>query len=143
MFEVAYSSENEKWTAVEQAFADVYKQYPHVGIGVMAGAAQAQALVRLGKFEQARAVLSDVLPRIKSAQLRSLFTLTYAQLLIDSGDEALVQKGVGMLATAFAGSKENVVHDTALYHLGLYYWYKSDFDNVRNYRESASFALSK
>lgn len=132
VFETAFNSEEEKWTAVADAFGKAYEQYPHVGIGVMAGVAQAQAFVRLGKIEEARTLYTNVLPRITSPELRALYTLTVAQMNIDSGDESLIQSGVSMLAQ-LAGKKESAVHDTALYQLGLYYWYNNDFQNAQNY----------
>lgn len=131
-FEISFTDESEKWAAVADAFGEVYAQYPHVGIGVMAGAAQVQALARVGKFSEARDLMAHVLPRVTSPQLRALFTVTYAQLLLDSDQDVDVQKGVTLLAQA-AATKDNPIQDTALYYLGLYYWYKSDFSNARNY----------
>lgn len=131
-FETAFTDETEKWEATAHAFAEVYKLYPHVGIGIMAGAAQVQSLVRLGKFEQARTLMATVVPRITSPQLRALFNVTYAQLLLDSDQDADVQRGVGLLAQS-ATTKDNPLQDTALYYLGLYYWHKNDFSNARNY----------
>jgi hypothetical protein len=132
VFEVTFTNGLEKWQAVEKAFAHVYAEYNHVGIGVMAGAAQVQALLRLGRDEQARTLLADVLARITSPELRSLYTLTYARLLIDSAQEVDQQKGVSLLAQ-LAATKDSAVHDSALYYLGLHYWLMRDTTSAANY----------
>ena len=131
-FETTFTSETEKWEAVANAFGQVYADYPHVGVGIMAGAAQSQALVRLGRFDEARAISADVVSRITSPQLRSLYTLVYAQMLVDSSIEQDVEKGLGMLAK-LAATKESPAHDSALYYLGLHYWYNNQFASARNY----------
>lgn len=131
-FETTFTSEHDKWEAVADAFGKVFEKYPHVGVGIMAGAAQAQALVRLGKFDEARALISDVTARVTSPQLRALFTLNHAQMLVDSGDEQEIESGIAMMAK-LAATKESPVHDSALYYLGLHYWYESDFASARNY----------
>jgi hypothetical protein len=132
VFEVSFASGLEKWQAVEKAFASVYATYNHVGIGVMAGAAQVQALLRLGHYDKARTVLADVLARITSPELRSLYTLTYARLLIDSAEEVDQQKGISLLAQ-LAATKDSAVHDSALYYLGLHYWLVRDTTSAANY----------
>ncbi len=132
LFEVSFASGVEKWKAVEKAFGDVYAEYNHVGIGVMAGAAQVQALLRLGRYDEARNVLADVIARITSPELRALYTLTYARLLIDSGLEIEQQKGVSLLSQ-LASTKDSAVHDSALYYLGLHYWLMRDTTSAANY----------
>lgn len=131
-FETTFTSDEEKWEAVGHAFGEVYKKYSHVGIGIMAGAAQAQALVRLGKFEQARTIIAEVVSRINSPQLRAVYTLTHAQMLVDSDNEQDAEQGLGMMAK-LAATKESPSHDSALYYLGLHYWYSGDFASARNY----------
>jgi len=131
-FEKIFVSSAEKWQAVADAFGAVYADYNTVGIGVMAGAAQVQALIRLGKFDQARSLLADVLARITSPELRALYSLTYARLLIDSEVAAEQQKGVSLLSQ-LAATKDSVVHDSALYYLGLHYWLTHDIVSASNY----------
>ena len=131
-FETIFVSAEAKWQAVADAFGKVYADYNNVGIGVMAGAAQVQALIRLGKTSQARTLLADVLARITSPELRSLYSLTYARLLIDSDVEAEQQKGVSLLSQ-LASTKDCGAHDSALYYLGLYYWLSHDTVSATNY----------
>jgi cytochrome c-type biogenesis protein CcmH/NrfG len=131
-FETTFTSEQDKWEAVSAAFGKVYNKYTHIGVGIMAGAAQAQSLVRLGRFDEARTIISDVISRVTSPQLRALYTLNYAQMLVDSTDQQEVETGLGMMAK-LAATKESPVHDSALYYLGLHYWYTSDFASARNY----------
>jgi len=127
-----FLSADEKWQAVADAFGAVYADFNHVGIGVMAGAAQAQALIRLGKLDKARTVLADVLARITSPELRALYSLTYARLLMDSDVEVEQQKGVTLLSQ-LASTKDSAVHDSALYYLGLHYWLSDDTVSATNY----------
>ncbi len=131
-FEKIFLTSTEKWEAVAQAFGAVYAEYNNSGIGVMAGAAQAQALIRLGKVDQARTVLGDVVARITSPELRALYSLTYARLLMDSDVVAEQQKGVGLLSQ-LASTKDSAVHDSALYYLGLHYWLTNDVIAATNY----------
>jgi len=132
VFETTFNNSEEKWTAVGKAFGQVYADYGHVGVGVMAGAAQAQALVRLNKKEEARTVLGDVTGRIPSPELRALHTLTYARLLLDSEQEADRQKGLALLAQ-LAATADSVVHDSALYYLGLHHWHNHETSSAANY----------
>ncbi len=131
-FELAFTSKKEKWQAVAEAFSKVYAQYSHVGIGAMAGAAQAQALLHLGDEAQARTVLADVLTHINEPNILALYTLTYARLLIDSPVEGDKERGMSLL-TQLAATKENAVHDSALYYLGLEYWLSDDMASAANY----------
>ena len=131
-FETVFVSSGEKWAAVAEAFGRVYGDFGQVGIGVMAGAAQAQALMRLGELEKARTLLGEVVARISSPELRSLYSLTYARLLIDSANAAEMQQGVALLAQ-LAATKDSSVHDSALYYLGLHYWLTGDFVSASNY----------
>lgn len=132
VFETVFTSEEEKWNAVARAYETVYKHYNNSGIGVMAGAAQAHALVKLGKTDEAKKLLADVMVRIPSIPLRSLYTLTYGRVLMDSSDEAEVSKGITLLSQ-LAATKDNAMHDTALYYLGLHYWYAGDMKLAQNY----------
>lgn len=131
-FEKTFLTATEKWQAVADAFGAVYADYNHVGVGVMAGAAQVQALIRLGKIDQARTLLADVLARISAPELRSLYSLTYARLLMDSDQEVEQQKGLTMLSQ-LAATKDSAVHDSALYYLGLHYWLNDDMVAATNY----------
>jgi len=131
-FETVFVSSAEKWTAVAGAFGKVYQDFGHVGIGVMAGAARVQALLRLGETTQARELLKDVVLHITSPELRSLYSLLYARLLIESADAGEVQQGVGLLSQ-LAATKDSAVHDSALYYLGLHYWFTRDFTLASNY----------
>jgi len=110
----------------------VYAQYNHVGIGAMAGAAQVQALLHLGEEAQARALLADVLTHISEPNLLALYSLTYARLLIDSPVEGDRGRGISLLVQ-LASAKDNAVHDSALYYLGLEYWLGGDMASASNY----------
>ncbi|MGD1997728.1 MAG: hypothetical protein PVJ92_02315 [Candidatus Dependentiae bacterium] len=132
LFETAFMSEEERWQAVADAFKRVSDNYPHVGMGGLAAVARVQALVRLNKMVEARAELADALPRIASAPLRALYTQTLALMQLDSAQDSEREKGLVSLQQ-LAANKDGVVHDSALYHLGSYYWHHQDFDNARNY----------
>lgn len=132
LFEVAFSSEDEKWQAVADAFKRVSDAYPHVGVGALAGIARGQALLRVGKVADARAAVEEALPRIASVPLRSLYTQLLALLLLDSAEPANIDRGLVMLQQLIADST-SPIHDSALYHLGAYHWHKHDFAKARDY----------
>ncbi|MDQ5891072.1 MAG: hypothetical protein QG604_946 [Candidatus Dependentiae bacterium] len=131
-FETVFTSSAAKWKAVAEAFGNVYVDYSHVGVGVIAGAAKVQALLRLGQDDEARVLLADVLTHITSPELRALYTLTYARLLIDSESAADQKSGVSLLAQ-LAATKDSAVNDSALYYLGLHYWLNHDASSAANY----------
>jgi len=129
---MTFASSTEKWEAVARAFGAVYADYGHAGIGAMAGAAQAQALIRLGNYDEARGLLASVVHKISSPELRALYTLTYARMLLDSPNEDDQQKGRAQLIQ-LAATKDSAVHDSALYYLGLQYWMLGDVEAAANY----------
>jgi hypothetical protein len=131
-FETVFSSEEDKWNAVEKAFAGVYERYNNSGIGVMAGAARAHALIKLNRDDEAKKLFSEISSRTPSAGLRALYTLTYARMQLDSSDESDVKAGLKLLEQ-LAATKDNPMHDTALYYLGEHYWFSGDMNLAKNY----------
>jgi len=142
LLETTFTSEAEKWQAVADAFGKVYSMYARTGIGEMAGAAHVNALLKIGKRDEARAVLSKLATHISSPQLRQLYSVTYALTLLDSAQEDDVENGLSMLKK-IARNTSSPVQDSALYHLGDYYWYKDDTANVLNYWKQLMLSFDK
>lgn len=132
IFETAFTSKREKWEAVARAFGEVYAKNSSIGIGVMAGAAQVNALLKLNKKDEAKRVLSLLVNDIPSPALHALYKMTYALMLVDSDAAGEHTRGINMLK-AMARDGNSPVQDSALYHLGNYYWHAKNSEQARNY----------
>lgn len=127
-----FSSLQEKWEKVTNVFHEAYEQHRSAGIAPLFLAYEAEALVQLGKTEEAIKVLEQIITMLDNEQAKTFYMIKHALLLIDTNDKATVEKGIEVLKT-IARDEQSVAHDTALYQLGTYYWYTKDFTEAKNY----------
>jgi predicted negative regulator of RcsB-dependent stress response len=124
-----FTSEEEKWLRVASVFEKGYQNNKGAGIAPMFLAYQADALINLGKFSEARDALKNAVGLMKDSATKSAFKVKLALLNIDNGNK---EEGVSILKEMALDSKDPV-HDMVLYRLGEYYWFAKNFDEVRNY----------
>lgn len=130
LFERVFTSNEEKWHAVAQEFGVVAQDYTSSPVGALAGIAQANAHLRLGERDTARALFKKYYSRI-SGSLEKLYGVTYGQLLLESADQNEQKEGRQLLEKI--ASNGSVVRSAALFALGEYYWTSRDFSQARNY----------
>jgi len=129
--DVVFDTTEEKWKRTAEVFDQGYKNHASSSLAGLFLAYKSQALLNLGKHEEAIAALAagvDLLPR----DLKEGYELKLALLKIDSQNEIFQKSGLDLL-THIAMDEKNHVQDAALYHLGLQFFVKKQFDQAQNY----------
>lgn len=127
-----FTSETEKWQKTAQVFADGYERYKGTALGSMFQAYQAEALLNLGKMNEAVDTLSHAVDNMKSGALKDFYRIKLALMKLDSSKELDRQQGLGALKI-LADDAQSVAQETALYQLGAYYWSEKKFAEAKNY----------
>lgn len=127
-----FSSEEEKWTRVAESFRKGYENNTSSGIAPMFLAFQSEALINLGKFEEAIEVLKNAVDILKDDTIKDSYNVKLALMWLDSKDENVQKEGLKLLQS-ISSKSESPVRDLALYHLGEYYWVKKNFTEAKNY----------
>lgn len=130
LFERVFTSEHQKWEAVATKFSHVAEQYKSTPLGLQAGLVEAEALMKLGKKDQARARYETYVHKLPSGAIKDAYMLSYALLLIDSPNSDEHQRGESLLHTQ-ASSRDSVVHDFALYRLAQYQLVHNQVEQAR------------
>lgn len=125
-----FATEEEKWNKVQEIFKDAYNNHKGAGIAPYFLTYQAEALVQLGKFDEAIQALTDAIRLMKSTELKAFYQVKLALIKLDSPKHQ--QEGLTELKK-YADDQQGLAHENALYHMGNYYWYKKDFVQARNY----------
>lgn len=127
-----FKTNKEKWEKVASVFKAGYEKHSGSGIASMFLIYHAQALVELGKKDEAKTTLKKAVLNLSDKKVANYFKSKLALMLLDSKNEKEVSQGLEMLSS-IAGDETSVVHDAALYHLGEYYWYQKKFQESKNY----------
>jgi tetratricopeptide (TPR) repeat protein len=127
-----FASEIEKWQKTEQVFKEAYENYKSTELAPMFKAYQSEALLNLGKHDEAIAVLSSAVDHIKNAAVKDFYCVKLALMKLDSSNEVERQQGLGALKI-LADNTQSAAHETALYQLGAYYWSEKKFAEAKNY----------
>ena len=127
-----FKDEIEKWEKVVAVFENSYDSFSRAGIAPMFLAYLSEGLLKQGKKAEAVAALEKALYQIKNDAVADYYRVKLALVQVDMGDDALREKGLGVLKELAANDK-GVAHDLALYRLGEYYWFAKNFEEARNY----------
>lgn len=146
----SFKTEKDKWEEVNRAFREGYQENKSSNLSGMFLTYQSEALLRLGQYEESISILEKALPLVKTEQLKQIYLLKYALMLLDFHEDT--QPRALKILEALANDKyfaslvdkvgdrpirlygdTNYVHDQALYRLGEFYWYRSNFDLTKNY----------
>jgi tetratricopeptide (TPR) repeat protein len=130
--EISFATSDEKWTKVEEVFAQGYSQYKYTGLAPMFLVYQSQASINLGKHDEAISLLKDAIALMKNTDIQDYFRVKLALLSIDSERDDLKQKGLQDLR-ALAENISSAAQEFALYEIGLYFWDEKDFGQARSY----------
>jgi tetratricopeptide (TPR) repeat protein len=127
-----FASEEEKWTKVADVFRKNYEQYTSAGIAPIFLTFQAEALTRLGKFDEAIAVMQQALRKMNTDALKDFYGVKLAVMYLDSGKPEHKQEGLSALEKIVADQK-NYAHEYALFQLGYYFWSEKNYAQARNH----------
>jgi len=127
-----FTSQEEKWTKVLQNFESSYQKNKSAGIAPMFLAYQAEALINLGKIDNAVQVLKKLVEISPESVAKSFYKVKTALVGIDSDNKELEKNGLENLRY-IALDSQNAVQPMALYYLGQYYWFVKNFDEAKNY----------
>lgn len=129
---LTFKNKEEKWTTVEALFKQAYAEYSTAGLAPMFLAFQAEALIELGKNEEALTLLKTVTNSRMSTEIKDQYRIKVALMHIDSGKQDEIKQGLELL-NKIAFETGSVVYDQALYYLGYYYWTQQDFEKAKSY----------
>jgi len=127
-----FKSEEEKWAKIDSEFKQAYEKNRGAGIAPIFLTYRAEALIQLGRFDEATKVLRLASSQIKNKPILDYYKSKLALLLIDSKKSDLIKEGVGILEKISLDDK-SVANDVALYHLGQYYWGLKKYNEAKNY----------
>lgn len=127
-----FKTEIEKWTKVEEVFKAGYQQNKNSGIAPMFLAYQAEALMHLGKLNEAVPLMKNAVKSMSDSALKAAYTVKQSLMQLDSDNKEWVDEGLSILKE-IALDQKSVVHDMVLYRLGEYFWYAKNTDEVKNY----------
>ncbi|MFH1461767.1 MAG: hypothetical protein ABIF12_02375 [bacterium] len=131
--ENVFSSEKDKWQAVDEVFNKFYLKNKTAGIAPFFLAYRVEALLNLDKLSQAIDVQMLLLKNIPSrSAAKNYNNIKLALMQIDTNIDERLNTGLDLLKK-LAYEQGNIVQDEALYHLGQYYW------NIKNFKEAANY----
>lgn len=113
------------WDEVQSIFQLGQDKNKSAALSAYMGVFNAQALARLGKLDEAKAVLADALNKLDYSPYSGIYKTFEALLLIESNDNTTVLGGEEQLR-ALASDMTNPQRDMALYFLGCYQLSKGD-----------------
>ena len=90
---VGFSSEQEKWQKVEEAFRLAYQQHSSSTLAPMFLAYQAMALVNLQKLDEAITTMKSAIKAMKSGAIKSFYEVTLSLMQIDSKNKLSKKQG--------------------------------------------------
>lgn len=137
-----FKSFEEKWTKIEEECKENYKVHKSSGIASFFLVYRVQALIELKKLQEAIDVMRVAISKMRNDNVKNHYQIKLALMLIDSKDESSCNEGIELLRK-IANAKDSVAQDSALYHLGEYYWYQRRFNEARNYWNQLLLAFDK
>ena len=130
--DLVFVTAEEKWGRVYDAFERGYKNNKGSGLAGMFLVYQAEALIQLGKLDQAIELMRQAVGIIEGNELVQGYLLKLALMEMDSANAAFAKAGMDRL-TSLAQDDSNPFNDAALYHLGLKFFVEKNFAQAKNY----------
>lgn len=127
-----FVSENDKWSQTEQIFRQGYQSCKNTELAPVFLAFQAEALLNLGKIEEAVKLLKDVVSQVKSEEIKDSYKIKIALINMDNKDEKIQSEGLNQLI-AIANNDSSVANEVALYQVGSYFWNQKKYNESKNY----------
>jgi len=127
-----FMSENDKWTQSEQVFKQAYQNYKNTELAPVFMAFQAEALLNLGKIDDAVKVLKNVIDSVDSQEIKDLYKVKVALINMDSKDEKIQGEALIHLI-AVANNDSSAASEIALYQAGSYFWSQKKYNEAKDY----------
>jgi hypothetical protein len=127
-----FESENDKWIQTEQVFRLGYQNYKNTELAPAFLAFQAEALLNLGKVDDAIKVLKDVVNQVKSEEIKDSYKVKIALICMDKKDEKVHKQALDELI-AIANNDSSVANEAALYQVGSYFWNQKKYSEAKGY----------
>ncbi len=125
-----FASEQEKWAFIAQSYEKAYSRLKRTGVGPMFKVYEADALLTLGKHDDALAALELAVRDVKSREVQDFLKLKVALVRLDGAKST--EAGLAALKT-LAADTDSFAHEAALYNLGFYYFAAHDVAQAKNY----------
>ena len=129
---ITFVSENEKWESVNKQFSEAYENNKSSSIASMFRVFQGEALINLNKLDQAIDCFFEAIKIMPNGYLKEHYRMKLVLMQLDSKNKSQNIEGLKTLEQ-LALNHKSVVHDKALYYLGLYFWITKKFDAAKNY----------
>jgi tetratricopeptide (TPR) repeat protein len=127
-----FTNDAEKWAKVEEVFRNAYENYKNAGIAPTFLIYQSEALMNLGKHEEAIAALQKSIALMDNSSAADFFSVKLALMQLDSKQAATKEQGFALLKK-IAESQQSVAQESALYYLGGYFWSQKKYPEAQNY----------
>lgn len=127
-----FTNETEKWTKVEEVFRTAYENYKNAGLASTFLVYQSEALMNLGKHDEAIAALQKSITLMDNASVADFFSVKLALMQLDNKLAATKEHGFALLKK-IAESQQSIAQESALYYLGGYFWSQKKYPEAQNY----------
>jgi tetratricopeptide (TPR) repeat protein len=139
----SFATAEEKWNEVAKIFQEGFENYRNAGIAPFFLVYQSDALLNLGKTDEAINVLRQAIDLMKNKSATySYFKIKLALMLIDSKKDGSENEGLEILKE-FARDSKNPANDLALYRLGEYFWFAKNYFEAENYWNQLNVSYGK
>ncbi len=129
-FSESFKSEHEKWTRVRELAHNSADTSGNSGLGKFFELFEINALLKLGKLQEAIKNLTSLLKKLKNVEVKELLEAKLALMKIDSQEPEFVSQGLSELdRIANSGNKASPV---AYWYLGEYYWTSGKIDEAKS-----------
>lgn len=127
-----FENYNDKWQQTEQAFRQGYEKYRSTELAPAFLAFQAEALINLGKVDQAVQTLQTVIGQVGSEDIKDCYRVKIALIKMDNKDNKIQGDGLSELI-AIANNNTSTANEIALYQTGSYFWSKKNYNEAKTY----------
>jgi len=127
-----FESEKDKWTQTEQVFRQGYQNYKNTELAPAFLSFQAEALLNLGKIDEAIKVLKEVVSQVKSAEIKDSYKVKIALINLDKKDEKAQSDALNELISV-ANNDSSAANEVALYQVGSYFWNQKKYNEAKDY----------
>ncbi len=124
----SFSSEEEKWSKVRELSHKSFdkfqwlQRYKSCGLGAYFPIYEVNALLKLGRFEEAVHVMSRLVEQLPDNPIKDFAKVRFALMLLDSDSEQAKNEGLTVLEGV--ANSNGYASDQAYYWLGEYHWIK-------------------
>lgn len=128
--ELKFSTEAEKWTKVRETAKKGFEKYGQHGFGANFPMYEVNALLKLGRNEEAMEVLAKTVKNLSRGPIKDLMEAKLALIKMDSASADVKSEGLAELDKI--ANSGGCASDMAYFRLGEYHWARGNTNEARS-----------